>query len=207
MIFSDKELERIILSILILSFAFMFSFFHKAGVIIFLISFIITTISYIIREYAHYSSAKKFGFKSEYKLWAPGAVIAAISSLFPFTFAVLGYVKLESKYHDHVDVNLNDIGPFKWEIPLGIRKALISYMGILSNLGIGMFFLAFPLFDILTLPFNFFKFGAFINLSLALFNLLPVPDLDGIRVMVWRASVWVSTTLITAILLILVYLL
>ena len=205
MIFNDKEIERLILSIIVLSFAFMQSFYGKAEVFLFIISFVLTSLSYTFKQIIHYLAGKKFGFNVEYKLWGPGTVLAAVSSLFPLTFAVLGYIEIKSKYHDHVDRHSTDVGPFTWEIPLGIRKALISYAGIMSNLLLGMILLSFPLFDIYSLPLNIFKLGAFMNFSLALFNLLPVPDLDGIRVITYRASVWVLTTLMSLLLLIMVF--
>lgn len=68
-----------------------------------------------------------------------------------------------------------------------IRKGELatSAAGVLSNFGIAIlaaifFRLGFPIFDLTLL--NILKFAVDINLLLAIFNLLPIPPLDGSKI-------------------------
>ncbi|WP_348238038.1 site-2 protease family protein [Trichocoleus sp. Lan] len=68
-----------------------------------------------------------------------------------------------------------------------ISNILVSIAGPLLNLGLGILFLLilkldFSLFSTRILSSEFLYLGASINLSLFLFNMLPIPPLDGFHV-------------------------
>jgi len=83
----------------------------------------------------------------------------------------------------------------------------ISIAGPLTNFAIATVFLV----SIFILPFagldlkttmdiaNAFAFGIAINLWLALFNLIPMPPLDGFKVLAWNKWVWLGAFIFTLI--------
>ena len=63
---------------------------------------------------------------------------------------------------------------------------VISIVGPLTNLFLALIFLILNAFY----SWWFFSMGASINMIVALFNLLPIPPLDGAKVMAWDRKVW-----------------
>jgi len=57
---------------------------------------------------------------------------------------------------------------------------MIAFIGPLINLIISIIFL----------PFRFFSYISFINSYIAFFNLLPIPPLDGSKVIIWKNWLW-----------------
>jgi len=123
------------------------------------------TLGFTFHEIAHKLVAQSMGFESRYKLWEIGLVLViafAIISRGRFIFAAPGFVVTEG-------------------------MATTRERGIIS--------LSAPAANIL-LIFVFLIIGgawhsaAYANALLAIFNLLPVPPLDGAAVMEWSPGVW-----------------
>jgi len=51
----------------------------------------------------------------------------------------------------------------------------------------------------------FIAFGTYTNLYLAFFNMIPIPPLDGSKVMAWNFPIWATFMLILVILLFFVF--
>jgi len=128
---------------------------------------------FILHELAHRFVAKKFKAHAFYKAWPFGLVFVLITALLGFIFAAPGAVYI---YGEHIDRKKN---------------ALISLAGPLTNVLLAFVF-AFLLFASSTGSFlwQVGQIGFFINLWLALFNLIPIPPLDGSKVFLWQPLVW-----------------
>lgn len=190
MFFKDKELMGILISVLILSFAFMYSFFNRIGFFIFSISLLVTGFSFGMKELAHSSIAKDLGYNTNFKLWSPGALLAAVSSFFPIVFTAPGYTEVKSKYYDHLKKKAIHLGPLTGELSVPSQEGIIAYFGPLVNIAIGAGFMTFLTFNFILISVNIIKFAAYINFLIAFFNLLPISKLDGIKVINWNAGVW-----------------
>lgn len=145
---------------------------------IFTFSLISVSLGFILHEIGHRNVARKFGCYSEYKMWINGLILAILLSFFGFVFAAPGAVVI----HPRIDL---------WgrTVPLTKKKnGMISVAGSVMNIIISAIFLA--LFLIYNLP--IFYYGSKINAWLAIFNLIPIPPLDGFKVLIWNKSVWLS---------------
>ena len=70
----------------------------------------------------------------------------------------------------------------------------ISIAGPLINITLGIIFIATLLF-IPTIPIlsTSFLFLAYINIWLGIFNMLPIPPLDGYKITRWNLKIYITT--------------
>jgi Zn-dependent protease len=74
------------------------------------------------------------------------------------------------------------------------QNGIISYAGPLTNIIIAALFFALGImFAKMEVVAMVARFGMGVNLFLALFNLLPVPPLDGSKVFAWNKALWAIT--------------
>lgn len=196
-----KEIRDILISWFVLSVAFMFllsniSLYNlgsSVGMItadLFVMYLFIVAVSFLSHELGHRQVARIYGFSASYQMWPLGVILALISSLLGFLIAAPGAVVISQK------------GPF-----MGGRKKLneiglrISVAGIAINIALSLIFTGLLLF--LTLPASIvpaLQIAAYINVWLALFNLIPIPPLDGSKVFYYSRKVWLLTAAIAFVL-------
>ncbi len=182
--FSLIEIKHILISALVLSVAFalalsdgIFNLSISRLPILVLFSFVAVGVGFLAHELiGHKIVAQRFGLYAEYRMWNFGLVIALLSSLAGFVFAAPGAVYISQK----MDL---------WGKPTPVsrkRMGIVGLMGPAINVIISVLFLAF------SLVFNheLFSMGASINIWLAIFNMLPVPPLDGSKVFAWDKKTW-----------------
>ncbi|MEM5843969.1 MAG: site-2 protease family protein [Candidatus Aenigmatarchaeota archaeon] len=180
--FSKEEIKDIIISVLVVSLIFSYNVRDpKRTFELFPFYLIIVVLTFLLHELAHKSVARKFGCLSFYKMWTTGLLISLIFMLLGFKFIVPGAVV---------------IYPFtfgRWgfrRIRLTAQEiGLISVSGILVNIFIAL--ISRPLVGLFFVQnFDFFFALSSINSFLAFFNLLPIPPLDGSKVIVWKLWLW-----------------
>jgi Zn-dependent protease len=177
------ELKDILISWLALSLAFMFLFegvgIPSVGAL--LVYLFIVAVSFLSHEFGHRQVARKYGLQANYEMWTPGIILAVVSSLFGFLIAAPGAVVIRQR-----------------RIFSGSREKLrnislkISIAGVTVNIVLGLFLLIAYFFTgngILYLT-------AYINIWLAIFNLLPIPPLDGSKVFHYNRKIWVLVFLV-----------
>lgn len=177
--FGIEELKELLISALVIGFVFAWImrkhpiFSGASFFIVFIVMLIAVGAAFIFHELAHKFMAQRYGCWAEYRMWETGLIIAFFLAVtIGMVFAAPGAVHIQSMYH-----------------PISRREnGLISLAGPLTNLGMGIAFLTFALkggiLGILG------SVGFFVNIWLALFNLIPFPPLDGSKVMGWNFAVW-----------------
>ncbi|MDD4983325.1 MAG: site-2 protease family protein [Candidatus ainarchaeum sp.] len=134
---------------------------------------------FIVHELSHKFVAIHYDAKARFVMWPYGLVFAVALALISgggFVFAAPGAVYIWGK-----DLSRKESG-------------IISVAGPVSNLVIAIlvFVLSLIIFQFYISQFLVTLFYTIIsvNLFLGLFNLLPIPPLDGYKVLVWNKPVW-----------------
>lgn len=127
---------------------------------------------FILHELAHKYVAIHYGAKAEFRAWRIGLILALalpILTLGNFLFAAPGAVYIFGK-----NISKQENG-------------IVSLAGPLTNILIAIVFFSIGVAGVL--PDIFFSV-MFINLFLALFNMIPIFPLDGSKVFAWNVWIW-----------------
>lgn len=177
--FSRTEIIHLVISVAVLTIAFSFAFVPIRSSAWSIASFLsvlprsllaIVT-AFVFHEIAHKYMGQKYGFWSEFRMFPQGLLLALVFGVFAgIVFAAPGAVQIHGS-------------PGKREY------GQISAAGPLANIGIALVSMGVSfVFSGLIASTAFFI--GYINIFLALFNLLPFGPLDGCKVMSWRFDVW-----------------
>lgn len=144
---------------------------------------------FILHELGHKFVSMKYGYWAEFKLWPQGLIFALISSFLGFVFAAPGAVYTYANYMtDEINGKISIAGPI-----VNIVLALI-FLAIC----IVIYPSAFTS-ETSVLIFVICSVGYSINSFLAAFNLIPIGNLDGSKVLTWNAGIWVATIAVAGI--------
>ena len=190
--FTGKEIRDLIISFIVIALGFTILYsngdYSNIG-LVFPIVMIGVGAGFIFHELGHKFVAMHYGYYAEYELWPTGLIIALVSSFFGFIFAAPGAVVI---YSNGMEKKTNGI---------------ISIAGPIVNIILGLIFflILVSLGDFAYTETGYLValtcvLGTRINFFLAAFNLLPIPPLDGSKVMAWCVPVWLITFAIAALL-------
>jgi Zn-dependent protease len=190
--FTGKEIRDLIISFIVIALGFTILYsngdYSNMG-LVFPIVMIGVGAGFIFHELGHKFVAMHYGYYAEYELWPTGLIIALVSSFFGFIFAAPGAVVI---YSNGMEEKTNGIISIAGPI-VNIILGLIFFL-ILGSLG------NFVYTETGAIVYLICVLGTRINFFLAAFNLLPIPPLDGSKVMAWSVPIWLITFAIAAIL-------
>ena len=190
--FTGKEIRDLIISFIVIALGFTILYSngdYSHVTLIFPVVMIGVGAGFIFHELGHKFVAMHYGYYAEYELWPTGLLIALVSSFFGFIFAAPGAVVIYSQGMDEKTNGLISIaGPL-----VNIALGLIFFL-ILGSLG------DYVYTDTGAIVYLICILGTRINFFLAAFNLLPIPPLDGSKVMSWSVPIWLITFAVAAIL-------
>src|SRR5439155_2064146 len=177
-LFNREEIRDIIISVAAIS--IIFAYPHILDAVILLTSFFAVVIAFLLHELAHKFVAIKFGATAFFKMWPQGIVFGFLLMLITGGFkflapgAVMIYPYKFSRY-GHRKLNLDQT-----------EYGIIGAAGPLVNISFAALFSGL---------FSVFQFVPFLQISLinaflGFFNLLPIPPLDGSKVMKWKPWLW-----------------
>jgi Zn-dependent protease len=176
--FSKLEINHILIAMAVLTLAFSFAFApnpplnYLNEVIGFLpISFLAIATAFFCHEIAHKYVGQKFGYWSEFRMYPQGLLFALFLGIVAgIVFAAPGAVQIFGR------PNREEMGK-------------ISVAGPATNLILGLIFISIWFISEGVIA-NVSFFIAYINVFLALFNLLPFGPLDGLKIFRWKKEVW-----------------
>lgn len=141
----------------------------------FLTSFLIAAftvgLGFLFHELAHKFVAQRYGCFAEFRAFDNMLILAVLMSFFGFILAAPGAVFISG----HVSREAN---------------GRISVAGIWTNMALALLFL---LAAVAVGPNTVSYFGAYINSLLAVFNLIPFGNFDGVKVLAWNKMVYLLT--------------
>ena len=131
--------------------------------------------SFLIHELAHKLAAQRMGYWAEFRLSISGLFMTLLSIILPIKIVAPGAVKVIG-----LRFSKEDVGK-------------VALMGPLTNVVQAVIYIALRRFVAFgSLMYEAMLVLAILNLSLALFNLIPFGPLDGAKVFRWSRSVWFS---------------
>ncbi len=151
---------------------------------------------FILHEMAHKLVAIYYGAQARFRMWTQGIIFMLATSFFGVLFAAPGAVYI---YASHITKRENGIislaGPtlnvvlIFFFIALEFIAPVQQYYTFLAGLPAG-----FAGFGMSNGVIHVWRFGAAMNLILALFNMIPAFPLDGSKVYAWRRLFWFGAT-------------
>ncbi|WP_458453182.1 site-2 protease family protein [Methanobrevibacter sp.] len=145
---------------------------------------------FILHELGHKFVSMKYGYWAEFKLWPQGLIFALVTSFFGFVFAAPGAVYTYANYMtDEINGKISIAGPI-----VNIVLALV-FLAIATSVYPSAF-----TSENSALIFIICAVGYSVNSFLAVFNLLPIGNLDGSKVLTWNFGIWIITIAIAGIL-------
>ena len=193
--FSRKELFDIFIAVMVLTFAFTMLYRNSDSILayfayhlgdnmkyvgLFGLCFALVVMSFLFHEFGHKFVAQKFGLWSEFRMWPIGLVLTLVTSLLGFLFASPGAVYISGNMNTEMNGKVSIAGPI-----VNLFLAAIGIAGCFLCNGSGWVI--------------FFLMLGNLNAFLAVFNLLPVPPLDGSKIITWNKIVWGAAIAIAAV--------
>ncbi len=184
--FGKREIRDIAISMVVLAIAFMILYrdnqimgylaYHLgndlAWIALFATCLALVFFSFLLHELGHKIVAQNHGLWSEFRMYPAGLVLTLVTSMFGFLFAAPGAVMIAGYPDKEMNGRISIAGPI-----VNIVLAAIGIVGCIALNGspIILFLLMF----------------ASLNSFLAFFNLLPIPPLDGSKIVTWNVAIYV----------------
>jgi len=181
-----REIVHLVASLIVLTIAFTYPSLSPQRLTIVAIS---VGTGFILHELAHKFTAQRYGYAADYEASPVGLLLAVGLSIITngnFVFAAPGAVMIRGKrvlyqFEDRYWDSLKTAKEF----------AYISVSGAVVNLALAISFFAASFFVIPSgLAYAVLRTGAFINVFLAGFNMLPFGPLDGAKVWRYNPVLW-----------------
>lgn len=147
------------------------------------ISAVLVVFSFLLHELAHKFVAQRYGAWAEFRMYPGGLMIALLMSMMGFLFAAPGAVYIQGRITKEMNGRISMAGPL---VNLLLSTGAVLFMPFTD----GILFLAVYLM-------------AYFNAFLAIFNMLPIPPLDGSKIVPWNKGVYTAMLIWGAALLIL----
>jgi Zn-dependent protease len=179
--FSDEEKKHLLMAIGALTLAFTLLFYgfgELSFVIVIGLSFLAVITGFLLHEIGHKIVAQRYGCWAEFRAWPFGLLMAVFSAFIGFLFAAPGAVYIRG----HLTKEEN---------------GKVSASGPLMNIAVATFLLPIwffiPLVDEGRLLVSMILW---LNLFIGGFNMIPIPPLDGSKIIRWNPGVWILLLMI-----------
>ncbi len=182
--FSREEYKHLLLAMVVLTTAFTLMLGGQrhlssiGGYLLIAVTAVFT--GFLFHELMHKYFAQKYGAWAEFRSSKFGLLLALVTSLFGLLFAAPGAVYISGA--------------------LGRKEnGTVSLAGPMTNSAFSALFLIFALVSQGSpFLFGYFAYVSFLDAWLGLFNMIPVPPLDGSKVLMWSKRAFAAGVIIPA---------
>jgi len=175
-----RELLDLILSWVVLSIAFGTGYIFRGNLVGLALAFIAVATAFVFHELAHREVARRYGLYARYKAWYTGLLAALIISLLtakafgsPFVIAAPGAVYI----YAYMGIPPPDV-EYRVALAGPLTNAVLAAILLIAS-----YFTTYPLKLYLT-------FIGSVNAWIAIFNLIPLPPLDGYKIFRYSITLW-----------------
>jgi len=184
---NTREIVHLVASLLVLTIAFTYPSLSPERMII--VAFGVGT-GFLLHELAHKFTAQRYGYAADYEASPIGLLLAIGLSIVTgggFVFAAPGAVMIRGKR-----VLYSPLEDRYWDSLQSAKEfAYISVSGAVVNLILAISFFTASFFVMPSgLAYAVLRTGAFINVFLAGFNMIPFGPLDGAKVWRYNPVLW-----------------
>ncbi len=183
----NREIVHLVASLIVLTIAFTYPSLSPEKMLI--VAFGVGT-GFLLHELAHKFTAQKYGYEADYEASPMGLLLALGLSIITkggFVFAAPGAVMIRSR-----QVFYSPLEDRYWDSLQSAKEfAYISVSGAVVNLMLAISFIIASFFVTPSgMAYAVLRTGAFINVFLAGFNMIPFGPLDGAKVWRYNPVLW-----------------
>lgn len=136
------------------------------------VSFIIVILSFMLHELGHKFTAQRYGVWAEFRMFPMGLLFGILSSCAGLLFAAPGAVYINGILTKEMNGKISAAGPVV-NIVIGCVATILCMISFIETLAVVLYSVAI------------------INAFLAFFNLIPIPPLDGSKVLKWNVQIYI----------------
>lgn len=179
--FGEEEKKHLLMAIgaLTLAFTLLLSGGDIPLITIVILSFVAVITAFLLHEMGHKIVAQRYGCWAEFRAWPMGLFIAVISGLMGFLFAAPGAVYIRGHLTKEENGRVSAAGPL---MNIVVASVLLPVLFLLPDI----------ILEIWTLIFMI----CYLNVFIGGFNMIPIPPLDGSKIIKWNPGIWISLLII-----------
>ncbi|TLZ61493.1 MAG: site-2 protease family protein [Methanobacteriota archaeon] len=186
--FSPEEYKHIAMAVGALIAAFTISFLSPFGgarrittaaiVQVVLGATVAVVTGFLLHELMHKAVAQRYGAWAEFRSSRTGLLFAIFTALIGFVFAAPGAVYIAGPLTREQNGRVSLAGPLtNLVVSLAFTGGWLALVGAVSG-------------DLAFYAGGILFFTGYINAFLGVFNMLPIPPLDGSKVLAWNIGIW-----------------
>jgi len=180
--FSEEEKKHLLMAIGALTLAFTLLLGQGSDLSIIIIiglSFVAVVTGFLLHEMGHKIVAQRYGCWAEFRAWTFGLLLAVISGLMGFLFEAPGAVYIRGYLSKEENGKVSAAGPL---MNVTVASFLLPILFLIPGIPI----------EISTLIWMI----CYLNVFIGGFNMIPIPPLDGSKIIRWNPGIWIGILIV-----------